>query len=388
MSEAIFKEPAFLRGRIRQKAQEIGFDDCRFARLAPPTHGREFQSWIEDGCQGDMQWMARGMEKRLDPQKVLPGARTIIVVALNYFQKEQKRSGEALSSRAECEARPARQSLAPPQAARLQPVASEAAWPPAKGIFARYAWGDDYHGVIEAKLRELSTYLAEHGGRQRVYVDTGPVLERDFASDAGLGWNGKSTVQIHPKLGTWFFLGEILTTLDLPIDPPMRDHCGKCTRCLDACPTGAITSPHRVDARRCISYLTIEYQGAIPLEFRRAMGARIFGCDDCLAACPWNRFAQESREAAFAARDFVNDYTLRDFLFLSDEAFRTLFKNSPVRRTKRAAFLRNVCVALGNVGDAGDLPALRTAATDPHPLIAEHAQWAIGEIESRMAVNN
>src|SRR5690606_23889941 len=168
---------------------------------------------------------------------------------------------------------------------------------------ARYAWGQDYHDIMLPKLRALCAWLDTHGGQHKPYVDTGPVLERDFATDAGLGWNGKSTMQIHRRLGTWFFLAEVLTTLELPPDPPFGNHCGKCTRCLSACPTQAITAPHRVDARRCVSYLTIEHKGAIPLEFRRAIGHRLYGCDDCLAACPWNRFAQTSREAAFAARE-------------------------------------------------------------------------------------
>jgi epoxyqueuosine reductase len=355
MTTAPRHSPETLKANIRTIARQLGFDDCRIAAVRTPTHAQEFERWIGDGCYGDMTWMARGAERRLDPDKVLPGARSMIVVALNYFQS------------------------APP--ARPHDPGK----PAATGVIARYAWGDDYHGVIEPRLRDLCAWLDEQGGRQRLYVDTGPVLERDFASDAGLGWNGKSTVQIHPRLGTWFFLGEILTTLELPPDPPMSDHCGKCTRCIDACPTNAITSSRRVDARRCISYLTIEHKGSIPVEFRRAMGARIFGCDDCLSVCPWNRFARESREVAFAAREFVAGWSLRDFLDLSDEGFRALFKNSPVKRIKRPAFLRNVCIAIGNVGGADDLPALRKAAVDPIGLIAEAAEWAIREIETRMA---
>jgi epoxyqueuosine reductase len=217
-------------------------------------------------------------------------------------------------------------------------------------------------------------------------VDTGPVLERDFAALAGAGWHGKSTMLVHPKLGTWYFLAEILTTLDLPPDAPMADHCGKCTRCITACPTGAITAPRQLDARRCVSYLTIENKGAIPEEFRVAIGDRIYGCDDCLTACPWNRFAQASQESSFAAREFVHGWTLRDYLGLDDEGFRALFKKSPIKRIKRRGFLRNVCVALGNVGTREDLPALSRAAQDAEPLIAEHAMWAIGRIEARLPV--
>jgi epoxyqueuosine reductase len=188
---------------------------------------------------------------------------------------------------------------------------------------------------------------------------------------------------IHPKLGTWFCLAEILTTLEFEPDAPLPDRCGRCTRCIDACPTGAITGPQQLDARRCISYLTIELKGSIPLELRPLIGNRIYGCDDCLTACPWNRFAQASSETAFAARGFVHDWSLRDFLALDDDGFRTLFKKSPIKRIKRRGFLRNVCVALGNVGTPDDLPALEKAARNPEPLVAEHAAWAIGRIRER-----
>ena len=216
-----------------------------------------------------------------------------------------------------------------------------------------------------------------------MYVDTGPILERDHAAQAGIGWHGKSTMLIDRRLGTWFFLGEVLTTIELPPDSPQRDRCGTCERCITACPTGAITAPHRLDARRCISYLTIELKGAIPLEFRPLIGNRIFGCDDCLDACPWNRFAQTSRETAFSARKATTGILLRDYLKLNEAEFRALFRDSPIKRIKRRGFLRNVCVALGNVGGSADLPALRRAASDPDKLIAEHAAWAIARIQQR-----
>ncbi len=340
--------PEVMKTNVQAIAQQLGFQGCRVAPAMPARHGDLYKQWIADECYGDMTWLAKRVERRLDPREVLPGARAVIVLAMNYFQGDP---GES-------------------------PVHSP-------GTFARYAWGNDYHDLIESKLKDLTTYIEDVGGRHRYYVDTGPVLERDFASEAGLGWNGKSTVQIHPRLGTWFFLAVILTTLPLPADEPMNDHCGKCTRCLEACPTQAITAERRLDARRCISYLTIEHRGAIPLEFRRAMGDRIFGCDDCLTVCPWNRFAQASSESTFQAREFVTEWHLRDFLTLDDEGFRKLFKNSPIKRTKRRGFLRNVCVALGNVGTEEDLPALRQATEDEDPLISEHAHWAIGEIEGR-----
>lgn len=328
------------------RARELGFDSCRIAQVTPPRHAAEFQAWLNDGAAGEMQWMERGAAKRSDPQQILPGARSIVVVALNYWQGEQEPSG-------------------------------------AKGRIARYAWGDDYHDLMLAKLEKLSAFLAELGGTQKCYVDTGPLLERDHAAEAGIGWHGKSTMLIDTQLGAWFFLGEILTTLNLAPDAPQTPRCGSCTRCITACPTGAITEPHRLDARRCISYLTIELKGSIPTELRSLIGDRIYGCDDCLEACPWNRFASASREASFAAGPAIG-MALRDYLALDDTTFRELFRRSPIKRIKRRGFLRNVCVALGNVGDADDLPALERAAADPEPLVAEHALWAMDQLRARL----
>ena len=332
-------------------ALSLGFSLCRVARCGPPRHGAAFVEWLDGGLAGEMEpWLARSKHRRLDPQEVLPGARSVVVLALNYWQGPDAR-----------------------------PV-------PGGGRIARYAWGDDYHDLIGEKLRALDAFMAGLGGQQRYYVDTGPVLERDFAAEAGAGWQGKSTMLLHPELGTWYFLAELLTTLDLDADPPQPSRCGRCTRCLDACPTGAIRhdQPYRLDARRCVSYLTIELKGSIPEEFRPLIGDRIYGCDDCLEACPWNRFAQASREAAFQSRaGTAAGFLLRDYLALTDETFRELFRGSPIKRTKRRGFLRNVCVALGNVGTADDLPALERAAADHEPLIVEHARWAIERINGR-----
>ena len=352
---------AELKARLVAFAHELGFDSCRVAGCDPPLHANEFGDWLRDGAQGEMSYMERGAEKRRDPHKVLPGARSIIVLALNYFQ------GDAAG------VSPANSNIA----------ADTAATTAARGRIARYAWGDDYHDVIGMKLDKIDNFLREFGGKQKCYVDTGPVLERDHAAQAGAGWHGKSTMLIDERLGTWFFLAEILTTLELPPDEPARDRCGTCDRCIRACPTGAITAPHRLDARRCISYLTIELKGPIPLEFRPLIGDRIFGCDDCLDACPWNRFAQVSRESAFSAQRSTIAFSLRDYLTLSDAEFRNMFRNSPIKRIKRRGFLRNVCVALGNVGTADDLPALEKATRDPESLVAEHATWAIEEIRNR-----
>jgi epoxyqueuosine reductase len=338
-----------LKRKLTAFAGQLGFDSCRVAACATPTYGPQFREWLREGAHGEMNYMERGEEKRCDPQKVLPGARSIVVLALNYSQGEQVQASDAAT----------------------------------KGKIARYAWGDDYHQVIESKLDKIDKFLREFGGQQRCYVDTGPILERDHAAQAGIGWHGKSTMLIAEQLGTWFFLAEILTTLELPPDKPVPDRCGTCERCIKACPTGAITAPHRLDARRCISYLTIELKGSIPLELRPLVGDRIFGCDDCLDACPWNRFAQVSHETAFAARHSTTGMSLREYLKLTDAEFRAVFKNSPIKRIKRRGFLRNVCVALGNAGDVSDIPALERALANEEPLIAEHAEWAIHQIRSR-----
>ena len=333
-------------------ARQLGFDGCRVAPCDRPRHAAEFRGWIERGAAGEMAWMERGAEKRCNPQLVLEGARSVVVLSMNYFQGSE-----------------------------TAPLPS-----PPRGRIARYAWGDDYHDLIESKLRRLDDYLRTRGGTQKCYVDTGPVLERDFAAEAGAGWHGKSTMLVDQRLGTWFFLAEILTTLELPPDERQPARCGTCTRCITACPTGAITDAHQLDARRCISYLTIELKGSIPIALRPLIGDRIYGCDTCLDVCPWNRFAAVSREAAFAARPATTAMQLRDYLALDDAGFRALFRGSPIKRIKRRGFLRNVCVALGNVGAADDLPALERAAADPEPLIAEHAAWAIGRISERLGI--
>ncbi len=335
------------------ETQQLGFSLCRVAACGAPPHAASFDGWLADGNAGEMEpWLARSRDKRVDPQLVLPGARSVVVLALSYWQG---------------------------------PRPQRAADAPAEGRVARYAWGDDYHDLIENKLSALDAFLAVHGGRQRYYVDTGPVLERDFAAEAGVGWQGKSTMLLHPRLGKWFFLAELLTTLEIEPDQPIPHRCGTCTRCLDACPTGAIRRehPYHLDARLCISYLTIEHKGAIPLDLRPRLGDHIYGCDDCLDACPWNRFAQASREAAFRARPATVGMALRDYLALGQEDFSRMFKGSPVKRTKRRGLLRNVCVALGNVGTTADLPALERAASQEEEMVAEHARWAIARIRER-----
>src|SRR5881394_3294913 len=289
---------AELKAQLVSFAQQIGFDSCRIAACTAPKHANEFREWLRKSAHGEMNYMERGEEKRCDPQKVLPGARSIVVLALNYFQGETPRMGVAT------------------------------------GRIARYAWGDDYHEVVAAKLDKIDNFLCEFGGMQKCYVDTGPILERDHAAQAGIGWHGKSTMLIDPRLGTSFFLGEILTTLELPPDAPQRDRCGTCERCITACPTGAITAPHRLDARLCISYLTIELKGAIPLKLRPAIGDRIYGCDDCLAVCPWNRFAREGRLMQEHARADLVQPDLIELLSLDDAGFKRRFAGTALLRTK------------------------------------------------------
>jgi len=232
-------------------------------------------------------------------------------------------------------------------------------------------------------MAPIEALLRENGGRQKCYIDTGPILERDFAAVAGLSWQGKSTMCLNERLGTWFFIGVILTSLEFEPDLPARNRCGRCTRCIDVCPTRAITQPYQLDAGRCISYLTIENKGPIPIEFRSAIGDRIFGCDDCLEVCPWNRFAEHSREAKFQLSNQLKALTLRQLAVLTDDDFRALFRNSPVKRIKRARFVRNVCVALGNVGTREDLEVLNILCQDNDPLISEHACWAVEQIRNR-----
>jgi epoxyqueuosine reductase len=346
-----------LKEPIRQRARELGFDDCRFTTAAPPDHSAEFQRWLAARQHGEMAWLERNAAKRVDPEKILAQAKSVITLAVSYLQSPK----------------------------------SEVQGQDASGVIARYAQFTDYHDVIGERLKSLTASVNELGGadtRSLWYVDTGPLLERDLAQRAGLGFVGKHTNLISRSLGNWIFLSEIITTLELEPDAPEHNHCGKCARCIDACPTQAITAPFNVDARRCISYLTIELKGAIPVELRPLIGNRIYGCDDCLAACPWNRFAREGSMMKPHARNDLSAASLVDLLALDDAAFKKKFAGTPILRTKRRGLLRNVCVALGNAGDASALPALVKAATDHEPLIREHAAWAVEQIRARKTQDN
>jgi len=335
---------------LRAEASRLGFHACRITSAEPPTSGPRLVEALAEGRHGEMAWLARNAQKRCDPSLVLPGARSIVMVVAAY------------------------------DPGPVQPTT------PGVGVVARYARGHDYHDQIGPRLADLAGWLdreARPGSRSLWYVDTGPILERDLAQRAGLGFVGKHTGLVSRALGNWFLIGEILTQADLPPDPPERNRCGRCTRCMDACPTGALPAPFTLDARRCISYLTIELKGAIPEELRPLVGHRIFGCDDCLAACPWNRFAAEARLLAPYQRPDLAFPRLADWLALDEPGFKALFKGTPLLRTKRRGLLRNVAVALGNTGTPDDLPALERAAADPEPLVAEHATWAIQRIQQR-----
>ncbi len=340
---------------FRKRARELGFDDCRITTAKPPESGTHLQQWLAERRHGEMAYLERNAHKRLDPQQVLPGAKSMVVLAASYHSESQN---------------------IPPR--------SDA---PA-GFIARYARYRDYHEVMGERLRALALLIDQLGGegtRSLWYVDTGPVLERDLAQRAGLGFIGKHTNLISRQLGNWIFLAEILTTLELKPDPPERNHCGSCTRCISACPTSAIRAPFQLDARLCISYLTIELKGPIPIGLRPALGNRVYGCDDCLAVCPWNRFAKEGTLMLTHGRPELATPDLLELLSLDNAGFKRRFDGTPILRLKRRGLLRNVCVALGNIGDAAAVPALEKATCDPEPLIAEHAQWAIRQIQDRLS---
>jgi epoxyqueuosine reductase len=338
--------PVQLKEALRAEAARLGFAAFGVAATGAPLRREYFARWLAEGQNAGMAWLARNNDRRLAPEKLLaaPGggarARSLIFVGMNYYQAE----------------------------------------PPRRYRVARYALGRDYHNVMLKRLRKLAAVVREAGGECRAYVDTGPILEKPLAAQAGLGWQGKNTLLIHPKLGTWLLLGVVATTLELPPDEPGRDHCGACTACMDICPTRAITAPYQLDARRCLAYLLIEHHGAIPEEYRAAVGNRLFGCDDCLDVCPWNRWAVATREAALAPKEYPD---LRAMLAWTEEDFRAHTQGTPLARLKLPRLKRNAAVVLGNIGDADDLPALAAVAREADPVIAEHAEWAMAQIRGR-----
>ena len=341
-----------MKEQIRQRALELGFDDCRFTTAAAPASAVQFQNWLAGQHHGEMAWLERTAAKRVDPHRVLPEARSVITLAVSYKIKSPQSTVHS----------------------------------PQSAVVARYAQFDDYHDVLGERLKPLTEFVNQLGGaetRSLWYVDTGPVLERDFAQRAGVGFVGKHTNVISRRFGNWILLAEIVTSLELEPDAPENNHCGNCVRCIEACPTRAITAPFQLDARLCISYLTIELKGSIPIELRPAIGNRIFGCDDCLAVCPWNRFAREGKLMKQHARPDLAAPDLIELLQLDEAGFKSHFAGTPVLRTKRRGLLRNVCVALGNTGDASALPHLQKAAKDSEPLIAGHARWAMERIQGK-----
>jgi epoxyqueuosine reductase len=368
-SEALSEALATL---IKAEAARLGFALCGITSADPPPHHRRYVQWLAEGQAGEMLYLHRQEPKRGDLSLVLPGVRSVVCVAFNY-SPENGPPAPILGSNTESRCSP----LAP------APQNWGGGASPLTGPVARYARFDDYHETLWERLNSLLAFIQSQvpTANGKVYCDTGPITERDLAMRAGLGWIGKHTNLISRHLGNWFFLGEILLDIALPPDPPETTHCGTCTRCLPACPTGAITAPYQLDARRCISYLTIELKGSIPLELRPLIGNRIYGCDDCLAVCPWNKFAVRATDPAVAPRADLTTPDLLDLLALDEAGFRAKFQHSPIKRTKRRGLLRNVCVALGNLGDPSALPGLRYAAAhDPEPLIREHAAWAVETI--------
>jgi len=352
--------------RVKARARELGFDLVGITTAEPSAFAEEYRDWVAQGYAGEMEYLTRNLHRRLDPRELLPEARSIIVVGMNYYTDTEEGPGTP------------------------QPD-------PERAVFARYARGDDYHDVMTARLRELLAFLkaeAGDGADGRVYVDAGPLLEREVARRAGLGWFGKNTMLINTRRGSYFFLGEIVTNVALAVDAPAIGGCGTCTRCLDACPTGAIIEPYKVDARRCLSYLTIEIKGPIPEDLRPALAAsgnRIFGCDICQECCPFNRQVSTSRnptlfpteEPAYQPRDVTANSTVSNLLYLTEEEFRQKFKGSPVKRTKRRGLLRNAACALCNRDDEEAIAALKPALNDPEESVREAAAWSLKVIEER-----
>ena len=342
-----------MKAALSTEARALGFD-C--AGVTDPAAlgdaARHFRDFLEAGAHGDMDWLAAHPERRTDPRVLWPDVRSIIMIGVNYGPDEN------------------------PLAVLEQRT---------RGAISVYARGDDYHDLIKKRLKALARWLvATTGCEVKVFVDTAAVMEKPLAQAAGLGWQGKHTNLVSRQFGSWLFLGAIFTTLDLPQDKAEPDHCGSCRACLDICPTSAFPAPYKLDARRCISYLTIESKGPIPREFRKAIGNRIYGCDDCLAVCPWNKFAQEGRETKLAARDELRAPDLAELARLDDAAFRARFTKSPVKRIGRDRFLRNVLIAIGNSNDRVLAAEAERLLADNSPLVRGAAVWALSQLLERV----
>jgi epoxyqueuosine reductase len=346
-----------LKLQLHEHARTLGFDTLGITRPdAVPEAKARLEQFLADGAHGDMIWMATTADRRGDPRALWREVRSIIMLGINYGPEHDPLAILARKDR---------------------------------GAVSVYAQGHDYHEIIKPRLKQLARWLtAQAGGDVKVFVDTAAVMEKPLAASAGLGWQGKHTNLVSREFGSWLFLGAIFTTLDLPPDVPDDDHCGTCRACLDVCPTAAFPAPYRLDARRCISYLTIEHKGPIPRELRPKLGNRIYGCDDCLAVCPWNKFAQAGHEAKLAAREALRAPKLADLARLDDVAFRALFAKTAVKRTGRDRFVRNVLIAIGNSGDASLAPEAERLIADASPLVRGAAVWALGRLDpGRLAVH-
>jgi epoxyqueuosine reductase len=341
--------PSDLKNALTHEARALGFDCIGVTDPdAIADAGKHFREFLEIGAHGEMDWLAVHPERRTDPRVLWPGVRSIIMLGVNYGPDEN-----------------------PLEILKLR----------ACGAISAYAQGDDYHDIIKKRLKTLARWLVAATGEDvKVFVDTAAVMEKPLAQAAGLGWQGKHTNLVSREFGSWLFLGAIFTASDLPRDEADSDHCGSCRACQDICPTAAFPAPYKLDARRCISYLTIENKGPIPHEFRNAIGNRIYGCDDCLAVCPWNKFAQTGREAKLAARAELRAPQLADLVRLDDAAFRALFAKSPVKRIGRDRFVRNVLIAIGNSGDAALAVEAERLLHDENPLVRGAAVWALSQL--------
>jgi epoxyqueuosine reductase len=346
------KLPAEIRKQLAHEARALGFDCIGVTDPdAISKAGQYFREFLETGAHGDMDWLAANPQRRTDPRVLWPGVRSVIMLGVNYGPDENPLS--ILQRRSH-------------------------------GAISVYARGDDYHDLIKKRLKALARWLvAATGDEVKVFVDTAAVMEKPLAQAAGLGWQGKHTNLVSRDLGSWLFLGAIYTATELPRDAADTDHCGSCQACLEVCPTAAFPAPYKLDARRCISYLTIESKGPIPREFRKAIGNRIYGCDDCLAVCPWNKFAQAGHEAKLAARDELRAPDLASLARLDDAAFRALFTKSPVKRIGRDRFIRNVLIAIGNSNDAALVTETKHLLGDESPLVRGAAVWALSQLMAR-----
>jgi epoxyqueuosine reductase len=339
-----------LREKLIAKSQAEGFSSLRITKAQlPQTIGADLNRYIDAGHHASMQWMDDTKLRRASPDAMWTDARSAIILALNYDQGLD--AFERLKQKS-------------------------------TGVISTYALHRDYHDVIKGKLKRIASWFAKLTDEDvKVFVDTAPLMEKPLAAQAGLGWQGKHTNLVSRELGSWFFIGTILTTAELPYDNPETDHCGSCQACLDICPTNAFTAPHQLDARRCISYLTIEHEGEIPEEFRKAIGNRIYGCDDCLAACPWNKFATASHELKLKTRADLIEPPLSELLALDDAGFRTKFSGSPIKRIGRENFIRNVLIAAGNSGDENLKPHIEKHLIDGSSTLRATAEWAMKELQ-------